>query len=177
MGRKLLQGGDELRRGRGRFVMSKQKLESTNIDASEWVACWMYTFLAAPGFILADPNVIWEPVDEHTTRLNVPYRAGERWDFTLNFDSETGQLIRIDTVRTASRDGKKIPYHVYLDQYKNQGQGQFAGLMRWNWDDDFYQFHEISGIRYNVDISEAMEHGASETMALPPATAAEIEEA
>jgi hypothetical protein len=168
-GRRMLQGGDELRQGYGRFIMNKDRLENANINKSEWVMMWMYTILAAPTAILADPNNTWEAVDDQTVRLSVPYRDGERWDFTLLFDSESGQLTGVDTLRVASRDGKKTPYQFRLGEYDKLGPGILPGLMQAAWENENYIINNLSGVRYNVNIAEVMEEGASESVHLPPA--------
>ncbi len=168
-GRKMLQGGDELRQGYGRFIMNKDRLENANINKSEWIMLWLYTILAAPTAILADPRNTWEAIDDESARLSVPYMDGSRWEFTLLFDSQTGQLTGVDTLRVTSRDGKEIPYMIRMDQHKKLGPGTLPGTMKAAWENDFYIMNDLSGVRYNVNISEVMEEGASETVHLPPA--------
>ena len=94
---------------------------------------------------------------------------GSRWEFTLLFDSQTGQLTGVDTLRVTSRDGKEIPYMIRMDQHKKLGPGTLPGTMKAAWENDFYIMNDLSGVRYNVNISEVMEEGASETVHLPPA--------
>ena len=53
--------------------------------------------------------------------------------------------------------------------------------MKAAWENDFYIINNLSGVRYNVNISEVMEEGASESVHLSPAapkeeTAEEAEE-
>jgi hypothetical protein len=177
-GRKMLQGGDELRQGYGRFIMNKDRLENANINKSEWIMLWLYTIMAAPSAILADPANTWEAVDDQTARLSVPYKDGERWDFTLLFDSETGQLTGVDTMRVASRDGKKTPYQIRLGEHEKLGPGILPSFMKAAWDNDFYIMNNLDGVRYNINIDEIMEQGASESVHLPPAApeAEQIEE-
>ncbi|MGD0005266.1 MAG: DUF6544 family protein [Anaerolineaceae bacterium] len=168
-GRRMLQGGDELRQGYGRFIMNKDRLENANINKSEWIMMWLYTILTAPSAILADANNTWEAVDDQTARLSVPYQNVERWDFTLLFDSQTGQLTGVDTLRVASRDGKKIPYQIRMGGHDKLGPGTLPGFMKAAWENDFYIMNNLSGVRYNVNISEMMEEGASESNHMPPA--------
>jgi len=180
-GRRMLQGGDELRQGYGRFIMNKDRLENANINKSEWIMLWLYTILTAPSAILADPNNTWEAVDDQTARLSVPYLDGTRWEFTLLFDSQTGQLTGVDTLRVASRDGKQIPYQIRMGEHDKLGPGILPGFMKAAWENDFYIMNNLSGVRYNVNISEVMEEGASESVHLSPAapkeeTAEEAEE-
>jgi hypothetical protein len=178
-GRRMLQGGDELRQGYGRFIMNKDRLENTNINKSEWIMLWLYTILAAPSAILADPNNTWEAVDDQTAKLSVPHKDGSRWEFTLLFDSQTGQLSGVDTLRVTSRDGKEIPYQMRMGKHEKLGPGTLPGYMKAAWENDFYITNNLSGVRYNVNISEVMEEGASESVHLSPAAPKEeqVEEA
>ena len=178
-GRRMLQGGDELRQGYGRFIMNKDRLENANINKSEWIMLWLYTILTAPSAILADPNNTWEAVDDQTARLSVPYLDGTRWEFTLLFDSQTGQLSGVDTLRVTSRDGKEIPYQMRMGKHEKLGPGTLPGYMKAAWENDFYITNNLSGVRYNVNISEVMEEGASESVHLSPAAPKEeqVEEA
>ena len=168
-GRRMLQGGDELRQGFGRFIMNKDRLENTNINKSEWIMMWLYTIMAAPSAILADPANTWEAIDDQSAKLSVPYKDGTRWEFTLLFDSQTSQLTGVDTLRVTSRDGKEIPYQIRMDDHKKLGPGILPGYMKAAWENEFYIMNNLSGVRYNINIDEVMEEGASETVHLPPA--------
>ncbi len=171
-GRRMLQGGDELRQGYGRFIMNKDRLENANINKSEWVMLWLYTIMVAPSAILADPANKWAAIDDQTARLSVPNQDGEAWDFTLRFDTQSGQLIEIETMRVASRDGKKVPYHMRLANHEKQGPGVLPGSMKAAWENEYYIMNDVSGIRYNINIDEVMQEGASESVHLPPAAPA-----
>jgi len=168
-GRRMLQGGDELRQGYGRFIMNKDRLENTNINKSEWIMLWLYTIMAAPSAILADPANTWEAVDDQSAKLSVPYKDGSRWEFTLLFDSHSGQLTGVDTLRVTSRDGKEIPYQIRMDDHKKLGPGVLPGYMKAAWENEFYIMNNLSGVRYNINIAEVMEEGASESVHLSPA--------
>ena len=41
--------------------------------------------------------------------------------------------------------------------------------MKAAWENDFYIMNNLSGVRYNINITEVMEEGASESVHLPPA--------
>jgi hypothetical protein len=168
-GRKMLQGGDELRQGYGRFIMNKDRLENININKSEWIMMWLYTIMAAPTAIVADPANTWEAIDDQSARLSVPYTDGSRWQFTLLFDSQTGQLTGVDTLRVTSRDGKETPYQIRMDGHEKLGPGVLPSFMKAAWENEFYIMNDLSGVRYNINIAEVMEEGASESVHLPPA--------
>jgi hypothetical protein len=166
--RRMLQGGDELRKGHGRFVMSKDELENANIDNSEWVMMWLCTIMAAPSTLISHPDITFEEVDENSVKVGVPFKQVERWYFTLNFDTDSGELRTIHTYRPASRDGRKIAYQLSLDSYQPVGIGTLAGSIGSAWESDYFQYNEMTGVRYNVDISEVMQAGSSERHPSPP---------
>jgi len=167
-GRRMLQGGDELRKGHGRFVMNKDELENENIDNSEWVMMWLYTLMTAPTALINNPKITLEEVEENSVKVGVPYKGAEFWYFTLNFDTDSGELRTIHTYRPASRDGRKIAYQLSLDDYHPVGIGTLAGMIGSSWESDYFQYNEMVGVRYNVDISQVMQEGASERLPSPP---------
>jgi hypothetical protein len=166
--RRMLQGGDELRKGHGRFVMSKDELENANIDNSEWVMMWLFTIMAAPTALISNPEITFEEVEENSVKVGVPFKQDERWYFTLNFDTDSGELRTIHTFRPASRDGRKIAYQLSLDSYLPVGIGTLASSIGAAWESDYFQYNDITGVRYNIDISEVMQAGASERYPSPP---------
>ena len=175
-GRRMLQGGDELRNGHGRFVMSKDELENANIDNSEWVMMWLYTIITAPAALISNPKITLEEVEENSVKVGVPFKGAEFWYFTLNFDTDSGELRTIHTYRPASRDGRKIAYLLSLDSYQPAGIGTLAGSIGAAWESSYFQYNEMAGVRYNVDISEVMLAGASEKFSSPPYEPEEVKE-
>jgi hypothetical protein len=166
--RRWLQGGDELRNGHGRFVMEKDESESSILDNSEWVLMWLYTIITAPAALISDPRITIEEVEMNSIKVGVPYKGSDFWYFTLNFDSENGELRTIHTYRPASRDGRNVAYQLSLDDYLPVGIGTLVGSIGSAWEGEYFQYNEMTGVRYNVDVSGVMKEGASEKHPSPP---------
>ncbi len=66
-------------------------------DSSANQGLWAES-LAYPAIFLTDPRVRWESIDETHARLYVPYGDTEQV-FTMQFDPQSGDLIRYETNR------------------------------------------------------------------------------
>ena len=72
------------------------------VDSAANQGLWAETFVY-PAYLLTDPRLRWEAVDEDTARLFVPFKDGEQ-EFQLEFDPQTGMITRFETLRY--RDAK-----------------------------------------------------------------------
>ncbi len=153
---KVAEGRDEYRQGKGSFQMGHGTMEGENMDYSEQVMLWLYTFFFTPGALLRVPGITWQAIDEHTAQAQVE-QAGRSLRFSLAFDPQTGQLSRIDTSRPSSGKGELFPFSLML-----QGQQTFdtstlpVGLQA-AWQDEPYVHYTLAGIQYNGPVEETAE--------------------
>jgi hypothetical protein len=80
--------------------------EGAKTDAAANQGLWAETALF-PAVWITDPRVRWEPVDEHTARMIVPFGEEEQ-EFMAYFDPDSGRLQRMETMRFRDEAGNMI---------------------------------------------------------------------
>jgi hypothetical protein len=72
-------------------------------NLSQWgeIAAWL------PAALLSDPRVRWEPLDEASALLVVPFGSGEE-RMIARFDPTSGRLRLLESMRFKSVGGEKI---------------------------------------------------------------------
>lgn len=75
------------------------------IDRAVNMRMWAEALTWLPAMLLSDTRVRWEPIDELSAMLVVPF--GEKEDhLVVRFDPETGQVMFFETMRYKSQTGK-----------------------------------------------------------------------
>lgn len=78
-------------------------------DQGANLGMWFEALQWFPAMLLNDPRVRWEPVDETTALLAVPFgEAQER--FVVRFDPESGELRHFEVMRYKGGEGEKVLY-------------------------------------------------------------------
>lgn len=96
--------------GRGRGELPGATVEgSAKWDQGANLALWFEALQWFPAILLTDPRVRWEPVDEATALLVVPFgEAQER--FVVRFDPASGALQHFEAMRYKGGEGEKVLY-------------------------------------------------------------------
>lgn len=94
---------DELYRdGRARLELPFGVSEGPNVDQGSNLALWAEA-VWMPSVWVTDPQVRWEPIDEHTAGLVVPFGEAEE-SFVARFDPDTGLLRMLESMRFKGED-------------------------------------------------------------------------
>jgi len=109
----VLHGLDTFVGGHGRMVTPGGAFDGAQIDQGANIANWLEA-TASPGTLLEDPRVRWEPIDEHSARLVVPFGDAED-SMVIGFDPRTGEptTARAKRFRGAT-DGEKSEWLVQM---------------------------------------------------------------
>jgi hypothetical protein len=78
--------------------------EGPKIDQGANLALWAEAVLMPTAWV-TDTRVRWEPVDDQSARLAVPF-GGQTQTFLVRFDGETGMLLRMESMRYKGEDSE-----------------------------------------------------------------------
>ena len=96
-GRRLVTVDEHFLDGRGRLELPFGVSEGPNIDQGANLALWAEA-VWMPSVWVTDPRASWQPIDDSSARLAVPFRD-EVETFTVSFDPATGLLERMESMR------------------------------------------------------------------------------
>lgn len=151
--RPFLRGHEEFVDGKGKFIIRNSGIDTEHIHRSEQVMLFLYSFLLAPAFFLNDERYAWKELDEQSVQLDIAQADSRPMSFTLFFELQNHHLIRIETLRPASRSGKDIPYQAKFSNYHLFNNSlTLPSRIDLAWEDEFYLFYEPQGILYDADI-------------------------
>jgi hypothetical protein len=141
--------------GKGRLELPFGVSEGSNVDQGANLALWAEA-IWMPSVWITDPQARWEPIDEHTAQLVIPFGDTEE-RFLVRFDPETGLLRLMESMRYKGTDSpNKILWLNEVVEW-NRLNGNLLPLvasLTWLDEGDPWATFTTEEVVYNADVRE-----------------------
>lgn len=139
----------------GLFGLVNVSGEGEKFDQGDNLAMWAEAPFTTPSALVLDPRVRWEPMDDTSARLIVPFGEGEE-TLTVEFDPGTGLMRSISGMRYRGQEETKTPWRGEFSEWRTMHGIEVPHRPVGLWEDwnGPYVVLELEGAEYNVDVSE-----------------------
>jgi hypothetical protein len=154
--RPFLRGNEYFLKGHGLFEIGGDSDTGPTVDQSQNLALWAEA-VWAPSILVHPPAPQWEPVDDTTARLVIPFQEYED-SILAHFDPESGCMTHLSAMRYRSNSGEKEPWRADLLEWKD-----YEGLslpckiaVAWGDPGSAWSYWDVDGVAFNVDVNEKL---------------------
>lgn len=129
--------------------------EGPTIDQGANLALWAEA-VWMPSVWVTDPDARWEPIDDDSARLIVPFAGGEE-TFTAQFDPDTGLLRSLTSMRFKGEEDRDKT--LWINDVGEWGQVDahpvpLRAEIEWADEDSPWARLRTENVRYNVDLGD-----------------------
>jgi len=125
------------------------------VDEAANLGMWSETMMF-PGVFLSTEGVRWEPIDETSAKLIVPF-DGEQDEFSVFFNPQTSLINKMETLRWKNAgDKEKMPWEAQVKEWGEIKGWKIPVLFAAQWMDETtpWLMARIEDVVWNVDVSE-----------------------
>lgn len=161
-GQPLMKVNEYYLMGNSRFELPFGVTENEpKVNQGANLALWAESAFWLPSVLITNPRVRWEPVDEKTASLIVPF-GGIEENFIVHFDLETGLLRSMESMRyhEATSQTKTLWRNEALD-WEFIGGSKIATRSALTWQDEGtpWAIFTVEDLVYNVDVEKYIRQG------------------
>jgi hypothetical protein len=154
----LLKVNEHFLKGTSRFVLPFGTSEGPKIDQGANLALWAEA-VWMPSVWVSNPQTRWEPVDEHTALLFVPFEYQEEV-FVMRFDPQTGMLHLMASMRyKGEASEQKTLWLNQVREWDQTGERPMPIITAITWFDEGTPWAVLTTeeVIYNLDIAEYLQ--------------------
>jgi hypothetical protein len=142
---------------KGRMELPWGVEEGQQIDQGANLSLWAEIASTLPAILLTDARVRWEPIDDATAWLVVPFGAAEE-RFIARFDPATGRLWLLESKRYKGAAGDKTLWLNHVWGWAKLGSYTLPTIGSATWGDDGipWLMFTIEDVAYNVDVDTSL---------------------
>jgi hypothetical protein len=156
----LVRAVDDYIDGHGEMQIGPQRVSGPEIDQGENLFLWAELALL-PSVLATRPGVRWEPVNETTARLRVPFGDGDD-ELVFAFDPDTGLIRECRAMRYRTPGQPKVGWHIEYRDWTRFDAGMFPKRITVRWEDHRRPWFvlDIDGVAVNVPVSPDLTAGS-----------------